>query len=177
MSVTLTLVPPQGNSSESPANILQELIATTRELFIAGPVLEQTVGDKDDAHTLLIAATIVESARRVLLDWYSDGGLHLLELQAQIWELNLNLDPIVLDAWGTTSFPVFTTNVRNQTSGLVLAQAITWVITTLERDPALKQASDWRYEHRQEPEWLREHPTPNRRRRRRTTGVTGSIRG
>ncbi len=176
MSTAITLVPPQGDSPESPATILQELLAATRELFKAGPVLEQTVGAGDDTRALLSAATIVNSARRVLLDWYGDGGTHLLELGNEIWELNLNLDPGVLDAQGRTSFPVFTYNVRSQTSGLVLAQAITWIITTLEGEADLRRLSDWRYEHREKLEWLREHPTPIPRRRRRATGATGSTR-
>lgn len=166
---TLTLVPP----IQEPTGILGRLLADARAVFEAGPVLVLEL-DTGDAVPLVreVAAHAAEVARHTLLEWHGREGGDIKGLQDELWELNAQLDGATFKAEAVVAFPVITFNVRNQITGLVLAQAMTWLVMQLESDPVTKQESERRYSLRRNPERLIQPQRPARRRIRRTPRTT-----
>jgi len=153
-------------------SILDELFARTCELFGASPVFERVEEGNYGPFTLLVAATIHETAFQILEGWYASDGCDTPGLLAELDELNLQLNATLVEVWQSYRFRKIVQSAnRGEEDGFVLARTIAWIIQRLEEDSVVKTESNRRYALREEPrKLLALQGVPARRRRRRFAG-------
>ena len=129
--------------SVSPS-ILEQLLASARELFQAGPVF--VWGDEDEFSRPRIAvATIFESALHTVLRWSSKGfDTKILELLEELWGYDARFDMDAMKKLESTFLLFITNDSRRTIAGLAMVLAADWIIQQLERDADLLRESEHR---------------------------------